>query len=86
MSYQQTAGGILANTQCLDQENYLSIEKWYEKKGPWIMLIKVDGEHRDISAITPRKCVHRANELYENRWTEISLDRQQEFFEKVTAL
>ncbi len=74
----KTARSVAAEMDVMDIANRATTEAYYVKTGPYIMSIEVNGQLQYISQTTPRGCVKRADDQYEN-WTEIKLRTQTDF-------
>ena len=77
---------IYKEMQNMDKSNYMSMESYYAKKGPYLMRISVKGKYSDITEATPVKCIVRATNKHGSEWKEVMLQTTNEFFEKVKAL
>jgi len=78
----ETALGIVADMGTMDIQNKITVEAYYTSKGPYLMLIEVEGKECTVCNVSPFTCVQRANDLYGDDWKEISFEKQTEFMEK----
>ena len=75
----ETALGIYAEYQAMDDLNKGRSEVRYIKHGPWIMDVDVNGSSFSVNAYSPVECVSRADEIYPEGWTETRLYTQEQF-------